>query len=304
MKPNFYLMNWCIRKLKHTKLVLYSFMFIGVFYILTQEKVYSQVQISDTCTVVSDTIYTMESDSLFPNWTDKAYRNIDMKVVSIGSGIIVSLDFKVNQTSNTDNSNRYTNSGLVGVENTSMLEFARIDIVQKLISQISCISFIDTFTITILQRTPCWKARYCRIPVDSFMCCNDDGNNPRTSDSGSFPNNWINYTNMPSYELIHQGGDYTDEFGNKFVYINAGKSQCGWKCCELKYKFLCRSINPENPPISTIIREFVGFERKEFENSSCVEDFEYSNPNCPHPDPANFNPTNPCTGDCNENLFE
>jgi hypothetical protein len=127
------------------------------------------------------------------------------------------------------------------------------------------------------------------------MCCNRSGeDNLIDSSSG------INYSIMSGFERLNNSYKVTDEFGNKFLYIDAGKSQCGWKCCEIIYKFICAPTDP-NPMFSTRAWKLVDVERKEFENSTCIEDFEYSNPNCPHPD--NFNPINPCTGDCNENSF-
>ncbi|MBL8004117.1 MAG: hypothetical protein JNL36_03370 [Candidatus Kapabacteria bacterium] len=302
MKPNFYLIDWCIRKTNHTKLFLYSFILIGVFLFLAQEKIYSQVQ--NNC-ILSGPEEFYYGETFFPDWDQHPYQNVMVRTNPNSSGLLVSIDFTADGLIYELQSNHYTNSGwLIGVDNSSMLEFARMDIAQKLVNTFPCALasyFSDTVTITILQRTPCWKARYCRIPIVSQMCCNTVRNDENLIDSNS-TTPLFNYSNMPGFEYIHQGGENTDAQGNKYYYINAGKSQCGWKCCELKYKFRCiESLFPQLPLVPRSWK-LISFERNEYENSTCIEDFEYSNPNCPHP--SNFNPINPCTGDCNENLYE
>lgn len=298
MKPNFYLINWCIRKTINTKSIKQNkvlLLFLFIFLLLSSfQDVFTQ-QSHINCVITDGINETMEADTIFPDWYMNAYKNVKIKRKDYGNDIVLSLDFKVDGDQST-NSNNYTDNSYVGVNNTAMLEFSRIDIAYKLIKTKPCGSLefpnYDTVSIRILQKTPCYKYRFCQIPVDPFMCCN-----MYNGETGWGP---VDYTTKPGFEWIPQGGVGLDQNGKKVYYVNAGKYQCGYKCCEIKYKFLCRPTDP-NPIISTIAWQLVGVERKEFENSTCHEYYHPGNPNCPLP--MYFNNINPCKGDCNESHY-
>jgi len=300
MKPNFYLMNWCIRNIKNTKnklqnkiilLFLFVFLFVSSF-----QDVFTQ-QSHINCVITDGINETMEANFLFPDWYKKAYHNVFIKKKDYGNDIVLSMDFIINNTQY-NNSNNYTDNEYTGVDDISMLEFSRIDIAYKLINTKECnLTGItgDTISIRILQKTPCYKFRFCSIPldtIDTLNCCNMYNVEDRW-----FPN----YTNKPGFEWIPQGETGVDQNGNRVVYVNAGKYQCGYKCCEIKYKFICKTVNPENPIMTTIMWTLVGVEKTEFENSTCYEYYNPGNPNCPLP--LYINNINPCKGNCNETHY-
>lgn len=299
MKTNFYLMNWCIRKTNHTKnivqnkvflLFLFFFLFVSSFHVAFTQG--SHIN----CVITDGNLQIMRADSVFPDWYLKAYKNVEIKRKDYGNDIVLSLKFKIDGDQTT-NSNNYTDNEYTGVNNPAMLEFSRIDIAYKLINTKPCgglleIPNFDTVSIRILQKTPCYKYRFCQIPVDSFMCCN-----MYYGENGWGP---VDYTTKPGFEWIRQGRTGYDQNGKEVYYVNAGKYQCGYKCCEIKYKFLCRPTDP-NPMFSTYAWQLVGVERTEFENSTCHEYYHPGNPNCPLP--LYYNINYPCEGDCNESHY-
>lgn len=295
MKPNFYLMNWCIRKTINTKFILQKkelllFLFF-IFFVCSFQDAFTQ-ESHINCVITDGTIQIMRADSVFPDWYDRAYENVVIRKKDYGNDIVLSMTF-FKDIHPIINSNNYTDNSFVGVNNTSMLEFSRLDIAYKLINTKPCsglLEFPDTVSIRIIQKTPCYKSRFCRIPIDSFMCCNMS-----MTETGWFPD----YTTKPGFELLHQGIGGYDPLTREY-FVHAGDQQCGWKCCEIKYKFLCRFNHP-NPMFGTYAWQLVGVERSEFENSTCTQDFEYVNPLCPNQN--SINNFNPCEGDCNENHF-
>ncbi|MCU0350943.1 MAG: hypothetical protein MUF43_08980 [Flavobacterium sp.] len=294
-------MNWCIRKTINTKSIAQNKVFLlFLFFFLFA----SSFQVAFTqgshinCVITDGDNQTMEADYLFPDWYKEAYHNVFIKKKDYGNDIVLSMDFIINNTQ-FNNSNNYTDNTFTGVENISMLEFSRIDIAYKLINTKECnLTGItgDTISIRILQKTPCYKFRFCSIPIDSIDtldCCN-----MYNGETGWGP---VDYTTKPGFEFLPQGRPGVDQNGNRVVFVNAGRYECGYKCCEIKYKFLCKTVNPENPITATIMWSLVGVEKKEFENSTCHEYYHPGNPNCPLP--LYFNNINPCKGDCNETHY-